>query len=123
MSREIPLTPAQAAVLYVLTTKFRFATASKISEILGWSEAHIRKMLSDLRKMGLTDFVLAGFLGKSFGGGRLGGMIGLLGIKADELREIGEMDPRVKLHYATITFEQLKKMYPDVEKWQKLAEK
>lgn len=121
MSGEISLTPAQAAVLYVLTTRVRFATASKISEILGWSEAHIRKILSDLRKIGLTDYVLAGFLGKRIGGKSLG-MFGLLGVRADELREIGEMDPRVKLHYATITFEQLKKMYPDIEKWQKLAQ-
>jgi len=44
-------------------------------------------------------------------------------MKADELKEIGRMDPRVKLHYATITFEQLKTMYPDVEKWQKLAQR
>lgn len=123
MIKNVSLTPAQAAVLYVLTTKIRFATASKISEILGWSEAHIRKILSDLRKMGLTDYVLAGFLGKNLGEGTLGGILGLLGVKADELKNIGEIDPRVKLHYAIITFEQLKTMYPEIEKWERLAQK
>ncbi|MEM0358009.1 MAG: hypothetical protein QXL77_06525 [Candidatus Bathyarchaeia archaeon] len=116
--REIKLNPTEAAVLYVLTTKHRFAPASKIAELLGWSEAHTRKILSDLRSKGLTDYVMSGFLGRG-----ATGLLGLMGAKKEELKEIGEMDPRVKLHFATITFEKLKTIYPDIEKWEELAKK
>jgi predicted transcriptional regulator len=120
MGREISLSPAQAAVLYVLTTKLRFATASEIANLLGWSEAHVRKILSDLRKMNLTDYVSAGFLGGSTAGA---GLLKLMGVEDEDLKRMGGIDPRVKLHYATITFEQLKSLYPDIEKWQKLGQK
>ena len=102
----------------MLTTKLRFATSTEISRLLGWSEAHIRKILSDLRKMNLTDYVAAGFLGRG-----ATGLLRLMGVEDEDLKKIGDIDPRVKLHYATITFEQLKSLYPDIEKWQRLGQK
>jgi predicted transcriptional regulator len=117
VERKISLTPSQSAILYVLTKKLRFAAATDIAKLLGWSEAHVRKILSELRKMELVDYVAAGFLGRGSTG-----VLGLMGIGKEELKGLSEMDPRTKLHYATITFEQLKSMSPDLEKWMKLVE-
>lgn len=115
MSEKVTLNQAEAAVLYVLTTKLRFAPASKIAELLGWSEAHVRKILSELRRRRLTDYVPASFLGRGRGAT---GLLGLMGAKKEELEEIEETDPRVKLHFATITSKQLEDMYPDIKKLQ-----
>lgn len=122
MGEKVSLTPAQAATLYILTTRVRYATSSQIAKVLGWSESHVRRVLSELRRMGLVDCIPAGLLGRWRSGG-LSGMLSLLGAKLDEMKEVEKVDPRTKLHYATITFEQLKNMCPEIEKWQELAKR
>lgn len=107
--RNVRLTLNQAQVLVLLTKKFKFASASKIAKTLGWSEAHARRILGELKKMGLTDSISAGLVLS-----KMREVLGIAGFMLDESEE--EIKPRTKLHFATITFEQLKEMYPDIDK-------
>lgn len=63
------------AVLRLLTTKFKFASASDIASDLGWSESYARKIIAEITKMGLAGEVSAGFLAK--GGGGVSEILGL----------------------------------------------
>ena len=109
------LTASQTMVLYVLTRKFEFASASKIAETLGWSVAHVRKILKELREKKLTDFIEASFLSK---GGK--GVLDFLG--TETLKE-EKLDPRTKLHFSLITYEQLREMSPHIKKWEMLEKR
>jgi hypothetical protein len=104
-SRSYGLSNAQLAILYRLTHPGdQYLTADALAKEFDWSAAHVRKILTDLRRYGLTDCISAG-AARAF----------------KLIRE--EYDPREKLHYAAVTWDEIIRMYPEAKEWEKKWEK
>jgi len=49
LKRNVNLSEFETWLLYLLITELHYATAEELSQMLGYSEAHIRKKLSDFK--------------------------------------------------------------------------
>lgn len=107
LKRNVNLSEFETWLLYLLITELKFTTAEELSQMLGYSEAHIRQTLLDLRRIGLTGFTYP-----------------LRGI-TESIPKFKDLDPRTKIHYPTITLEELREISPEyvskIEKLKKLG--
>ncbi|MFH8108894.1 MAG: hypothetical protein QXY24_04085 [Candidatus Aenigmatarchaeota archaeon] len=90
----------EGLLLYLLASKYRFATVEKLAREIGVNECDVRRALLNLKKRGLVDSVALGLLLYFWRGNYF---------------NFESRDPREIIYYATVTLEQLKQM-PYVKK-------
>ncbi|MEM7821710.1 MAG: HTH domain-containing protein [Candidatus Aenigmatarchaeota archaeon] len=104
---EENINPMETLILYLLNTKYKMATVKQLAKELDVSEAHIRKMLSDLKRKNLVDFLKPVFLRVMPG--------------VCEQYQIGEnLDPREKIYLSKINLDQLRQISPQLKKIEQL---
>lgn len=111
------LSESEALVLYVLSEE-KFATVNRLAKILGWSEAKIRKILSSLRKLRLTDYRTASsLLPLSYG------IFPYIHPEIKIPKYIKDIDPRTRMYYSTVPLEEIEKLLPVEEYRRQIVKK
>jgi methylphosphotriester-DNA--protein-cysteine methyltransferase len=85
--------PSKVLLAHALTKKYKGkgVTADYLAKEIGWTISHTRRVLKELRDLGVTDYVQAAFL-------------------TEKTELLGDStDSRTKVHYAVVSFEDLMK--------------